>query len=81
MNTEADSKTELPNEIPTLTRSMTVGGTQFTVPDDFVEAKVDGVTVKVSRSATSTQYLDDILDDFPDSIKEIVAASIQKKKE
>ena len=60
---------------------MTVGGTQFTVPEDFVEAKVDGVTVKVSRSATSTQYLDDILDDFPDSIKEIVAASIQKKKE
>lgn len=81
MKTEADSKKELPSEIPNLTRSVTIGSAHFTVPKDFVEAQIDDVNVKVSRSASCTQYLEDILDEFPDAIKEIVATSIQKKKE
>jgi hypothetical protein len=77
---EADSKDALPKEIPKLTRSVTIGGTQFTVPNEYIETQIDDTTVKVSRSSGNVQQLEDILDDFPDGIKEIVAASVEKNK-
>lgn len=80
MNTEADSKEVLPNEIPTLTRSQTIGSTHFTVPLEHIEAQVGDTTIKIDRTAGSIQLLEDILDDFPDDIKEIVAARIQSQK-
>jgi len=79
-STEADSKEMLPNTIPNLTRTITMGSTQFTVPLGHIEAKVDDTDVKIDRTAGTKQLLEDILDDFPDAIREIVAARIESQK-
>lgn len=79
--TEADSKPLLPDTIPNLTRSQTIGSTHFTVPHDQIEAQVGDTTVKISRTHGQIQLLEEILEDFPDDIKEIVAARIQSQKE
>jgi hypothetical protein len=79
--TEADSKPLPLGSIPNLTRSRTIGSTHFTVPEDQIEAQVGDTTVKISRTQGSIQLLEDILEDFPDDIREIVAARIQSQKE
>ena len=80
-STEADSKESLPNTIPNLTRSQTIGLSTFTVPYDHIEAQIGDTTVKINRTHAQMQLLEDILDDFPDDIKEIVAARIESQKQ
>jgi hypothetical protein len=80
LDSEADSKPLLPNEIPNLTRSRTIGLNQFTVPVEQIEAQVGDTTIKIERTVGTIQLLEDILDDFPDDIKEIVAARIASQK-
>ena len=41
-----------------------------------INVEVDETSVEVKRTITHTQPLSEILDELPDSIKEIVAASI-----
>jgi hypothetical protein len=42
--------------------------------DPLIEYKEGDVTIKVTRTPLQHQPLEDILDDFPDSIKEIVSS-------
>lgn len=79
--TEADSKPLLPDTIPNLTRTRTIGSTAFTVPLDQIEAQVGDTTVKISRTHGQVQLLEEILDEFPDEIREIVATRIASQKE
>lgn len=66
----------LPKDPPKLTRLVTIDGTSFTVPEDKIEAKVDEVDVVVSRTITHKQALEDVMNELPEGIKEIVANMI-----
>ena len=79
-DTEVDSKEALPNTIPNLTRTLTMGSAQFTVPVGHIEAKVDDMDIKIERTEGTKQLLEELLDDFPDAIREIVAAQIDAQK-
>lgn len=57
-----------------------MGSTQFTVPLSHIEAKVDETFIKIDRTEGATQRLEDILDEFPDAIREIVAAQLENQK-
>jgi len=46
------------------------------VPEDKIEAKVDEVDVVVSRTITHKQALEDVMNELPEGIKEIVANMI-----
>jgi hypothetical protein len=46
------------------------------VPEDKIETKVDEIDVVVTRTITHKQPLQDVIGEFPDSIKEIVANMI-----
>lgn len=63
----------LPKDPPTLTRLVTTDGVSFTVPADLIETKVDETDVKVTRTITHKQALEDVMEELPDGIKEIVA--------
>jgi hypothetical protein len=43
------------------------------VPEDRIESKVDEVDVVVTRTITHKQALEDVMNELPDSVKEIVA--------
>ena len=73
-NENPNSTTSTPKT--TLTRSSTYHGVSFTVPVEQINVEVDETSVEVKRTITHTQPLSEILDELPDSIKEIVAASI-----
>lgn len=80
-STESKTYNENPNATTatpktTLTRSSTYHGVHFTVPVEQINVQVDETNVEVKRNITHMQPLSEILDELPDSIKEIVAASI-----
>lgn len=62
----------------TLTRSTTYHGVPFTVPHEQINVEVDETNVEVKRTILHTQPLTDILDDLPDTIKEIVAGTLKQ---
>ena len=78
---ESKTESETPNATTstpktTLTRTSTYHGVTFTVPLEQINVEVDETSVEVKRTITHTQPVSEILDELPDSIKEIVAATI-----
>ena len=73
--------TELPLKAPTLTRNKTQGAnityTHTPIPDR-TEDVIDGVTVVVTRNVIKKELLVDLLDEFPDSIRETISQELDK---
>lgn len=59
---------------PPLVRTKTVAHPMPQALEPMIEYKEGDVTIKVTRTPTHHQPVEDILDDLPDSIKEIVSS-------
>lgn len=75
------SSAELPANPPKLTRSKTQGAkiypTHTPIPDR-TEDVIDGVTVVVTRNVVRKELVADLLDEFPDSIRETISQELDK---
>ena len=73
--------TELPLKPPTLSRTKTQGVNKahsHTPIPDRTEDVIDGVTVVVTRNVIKKELLVDLLDEFPDSIRETISQELDK---
>lgn len=64
----------LPTQPPPLVRTNSVAHPMPVALEPLIEYQEGEVTIKVTRTPIHHQQVEDILDDLPDSIKEIVSS-------